>query len=361
MITLAAQVGRVASMRVSLDAAQERRFERLMDDLLLIDMHQHTLVMPENIDDAYIYAAERNFVWGYDAIRAGRWSMVGAACNMSALMRGADGSFIAFDDLVDEIGLMLADLACQVDVRIIGEARDVESGRVGVMPVAEHLAIGDQLHRVDVLYGLGVRMAGLTYARRSYIGDGQNESADAGLSDFGHAIIERMNDLGMLIDLSHAGQCTALEAIAVSDAPVIFSHNAAHAVRPTRRTRNDEEFLACVAKGGMVCVTAVPNSLSDDPHQNINCVLDHYDYLVQLLGVDHVGIGTDSTIGDHVAFTRKLMSNTAPAPAAYLDGLESPADGPNLIRGLISRGYGDDDIRQIAGTNALNLLRRVIG
>src|SRR5205085_7432041 len=116
------------------------------------------------------------------------------------------------------------------------------------------------------------------------------------LSDFGHAVIERMNGLGMLIDLSHAGQRTALEAIDASDAPVIFSHNAAHALRPTRRTRKNEELLAGVARGGMVCVTAVPNSLSDDPYQDINCVLDHYDHMVQLLGVDHVGIGTDSTI-----------------------------------------------------------------
>jgi microsomal dipeptidase-like Zn-dependent dipeptidase len=91
----------------------------------------------------------------------------------------------------------------------------------------------------------------------------------------------------------------------------------------TRRTRRDEELLACTRKGGPVCVTAVPNSLSDDPHQDINCVL--------------------------------------PPPAAYLNGLESPADGFNIIRGLIARGYSDRTIRKIAGLNALQLLRRVIG
>ena len=365
VVPLAAQINRVPSMVVPLDAHEEVRFERLMDGLLSIDMHQHTMVMPRDLRDAYAYAASYDYVWGYDAIREGRWSTVGAACNMSALMRGVDGSFIAFDELVVEIALMLADVRLQSGGGAIARVADIErahqAGAIGVLPVAEHLALGDQPHRVDVLYGIGVRMAGLTYARRSQLGDGQNEVTDAGLSELGREVIRRMNDVGMLIDLSHAGQRTALDAIAASAAPVIFSHNAAYQLRPTGRARKDEELLRCVERGGMVCVTAVPNSLSDNPAQDINCVLDHFDYLVRLVGVDHVGIGTDSTIGDHVGFTRLLMRSDSLAPAAYLNGLESPADGPNLVRGLIARGYTDAQIRQIAGQNLLDLLRRVIG
>jgi membrane dipeptidase len=176
-------------------------------------------------------------------------------------------------------------------------------------------------------------------------------------------VVRRINALGMLIDLSYAGQRTALETIQVSEAPTVFSHNAAHQVRPTRRARKDEELQACIARGGMVCVTAVPNALSDEPAQDINCVLDHFDYLVKLVGVDHVGIGTDTTVGDHVGFTRVLMQQPgAPAPPApYFNGLESPADGSNLVRGLLARGYGDADIRKLAGQNVLDLLRRVVG
>ena len=126
----------------------------------------------------------------------------------------------------------------------------------------EHLSIGDQLHRVDVLYGIGVRLAGLTYMRKSAIGDGQYERTNCGLSDFGVEVVQRMNDIGMAIDLSHAGSRTALETIELSRVPVVFSHNAAYSLRATRRTRRDEELLACARKGGLVCVTAVPNSLS---------------------------------------------------------------------------------------------------
>ncbi len=153
-----------------------------------------------------------------------------------------------------------------------------------------------------------------------------------------------------------------MDAIEFSAAPVVFSHNAAYGLRPVRRTRKDEELLACANKGGLIAITAVPNSLSDDPEQTIECVLDHYDYMARLVGVDHVAIGTDTVIGDHVGFHRAMMGRDAPRefPAPYLNGLESPADGKNIIRGLLSRGYSDVDIKKIAGGNALDFFRRVM-
>jgi membrane dipeptidase len=144
---------------------------------------------------------------------------------------------------------------------------------------------------------------------------------------------------------------------------VVFSHNAAKALWPTRRTRDDADFQACADKGGLIGITAVPNSLSNAPDQDITCVLDHYDYLVKLVGIDHVAIGTDTTIGDHVGFHKAAMGPDVSGytfPAPYLNGLESPADGKNIIRGLIARGYADQAIAKIAGHNALDLFRRVI-
>lgn len=365
-IRLAPQLGRVPSMVVPLDVEQERRFADLMSGLPLVDMHQHTMVMPDSVDDFVPYADSHCYTWGYEAARAGRWTVVGVACNMIGVAYVEEGSLLRFSDLVDEIALLQTDLAKQPDVSLVLSASDAElasnSGKLGVLIVAEHLGLGDQPYRVDVLYGLGVRLAGLTYTRKSPLGCGQNAEVDDGLTPLGRDVIRRMNNVGMVVDLSHAGQRTALDAIEASAAPVVFSHNAAYALRPTRRTRRDEELVACARRGGLVCVTAVPNSLSDDPRQDINCVLDHYDYLCGLLGEDHVGIGTDSVVGDHVGFTRALMQRDGPPPPApYLNGLESPADGQNIIRGLIARGYSDTAIRKVAGENALHLLRRVIG
>jgi membrane dipeptidase len=367
--TLAAQVGRVPSMVVPLDREQERRFERLMDGLLMLDMHQHVQVLPEPMSDLFEYFRDREYVWGYEAARAGGWSTVTTASGLSTIGFTPELSFVEHEDLVAEIAMMLADVAHQGDAVVtVGRAAEIEAahqrGALGFLPTVEHLAMGAHLHRIDVLYGLGVRLAGLTYSKKTYVGDGQMERGDGGLSDLGIAAIERMNDLGMIVDLSHANQRTALEGIEWSRVPVIFSHNAAKAVWPTARTRDDADFVACAERGGLICVTAVPNSLSDAPDQDITCVLDHYDYLVKLVGADHVGIGTDTMIGDHVGFHkaalyRGVTDRTFPAP--YLSGLESPADGKNIIRGLIARGHDDAAIRKIAGQNALDLIRRVVG
>jgi membrane dipeptidase len=355
-------------MVVALDRDQELRFERLMDTLVMVDLHEHPQVLTENMDDLLDYFRSREYAWGYDAVRAGGWTTVCTANVLSGTGFASEGSYIDFSDLTTEIALMLADLAWQGDgVRKVCHADDVlaakQHGAIGFLPSVEHLAMGPDLYRIDVLYGMGIRLAGLTYTRKTFVGDGQFERTDCGLSDLGIAAVERMNDLGMVVDLSHAGTRTALEAIEHSRVPVVFSHNAARAIWPTNRTRGDEELLACAQKGGLIGVTAVPNSLSDDPAQDISCVLDHYDYLVKLVGVDHVAIGTDTLVGDHVGFHKVAMGRDMAGrqfPAAYLNGLESPADGKNIIRGLIARGYSDEHIRKIAGQNALDLLRRVV-
>ncbi len=363
---LAKQIDRVPSMVVPLDADQERRFERLMREIVLIDLHQHPIVLTEVPEEMPAYFRGKDWTWAYEAVRHGGWTAVATANMLTCLPDADDASYIRFSDLVAEVGLMLSDARRQ-GVAIVERADDVlrarQEGRLALLPTVEFLAIGNELHRVGVLHGMGVRLAGLTYTRKSYLGDGQLERTDCGLSELGVEVVRRMNDLGMIVDLSHVGTRSALDAIELSRAPTTFSHNASYTLRPTSRTRKDEELRACAEKGGLICITAVPNSLSDDPNQDINCVLDHYDYMVKLVGVEHVGIGTDTMAGDHVGFHRVLLGRGAPDrfPAPYLSGLESPADGRNIVRGLIARGYADADIIRIAGQNALDLIRRVVG
>ncbi len=366
---LAKQVGRVQSMTLPLDGEQERRFARLMERLVMIDLHEHPIVFPASPDDLGDYLRSNAWTWGYEALRHGGWTAVGTANVLTCLGKTSEISRISFADLVDEIGIMRADVIKHAsEATLVGSADDIvrakECNLVGFLPTLEYLAIGMDIHRIDVLYGIGVRLAGLTYSRKGTMGDGQIERTDAGVSEFGLESIKRMNDLGMVIDLSHAGTRTALDAIGRSAAPVVFSHDGARGLRPnTRRMRTDEELLACVKKGGIVGVCAIPKMLSDDPHQDINCVLDHYDYMVKLLGVDHVAIGTDSLIGGHEGLHKKVMGRDRPVnqQVVYINGLESPADGKNIIRGLIVRGYADDEIVKIAGRNALDLFRRVAG
>ena len=349
-IPLARQVGRVPSSVVPLDAGEEVRYQAIAEEAVSIDVHQHPFVLPEVMEQLVDLVRIGRYQLGYDAARAGGWTAITTANVFGGLKSTADMSFVEYDDVAAEVGNMVADVAMQDGIVRVGNAADIEAakqqGRVGFLPTLEHLPIGNRIERLEQLYSMGVRLAGITYNRRNYIGDGMYERNPGGLSDFGIEVVRRMNDLGMAIDLSHVSTPSALDAL-----------------RPNRRTRRDEELTACAENGGLICITAVPNSLSDDPEQDIECVLDHYDYMANLVGVDHVGIGTDTTVGDHVAFHRVVMGRDGPdqLPAPYLNGLESPADGGNITRGLIRRGYSDEDIRKIIGGNAMEFFRRVMG
>lgn len=365
-IPLAKEINRVPSMTVPLDRGQELRFQRLVEEAIMIDVHQHPFVCPEDMTRLVELLRSNKYKWGYEAARHGGWTTVTTANAFRGFVNTHDMSYTRFEDLQTEVALMLSDLSLTDRATLVTNADQIEAakqqGALGFLPTLEHLAIGSELDRVDTFYGMGVRLAGLTYNRKNFIGDGMNERNDGGLSEFGIEVVDRMNQLGMAVDLSHASVRTAMDAIHFSQAPVTFSHNAAYTLRPTARTRKDEELNACAEKGGLIAITAVPNSLSDDPEQDIDCVLDHYDYMVKLVGVDHVAIGTDTNVGDHVAFHRVMLGRDGPGelPAPYLDGLESPADGKNIIRGLIRRGYSDEDVKKIIGGNAMAFFRRVM-
>ena len=364
-IPLAQEIGRVPSMTVPLDVQQEQRFQALEEESVMVDLHQHPFVCPEDMDRLIELLRSNKYKWGYQAVKHGGWAAVTTSNAFRGFVNTHDMSYTRFEDLQTEVALMLSDLSRSDQAVLVTSANEIQTakqqGKVGFMPTLEHLAIGSELEHIDTFYAMGVRLAGLTYNRKNFIGDGQNERNDGGLSDFGIEVVDRMNRLGMAIDVSHASFKTAMDAIHFSQVPISFSHNAAYTLRPTARTRNDEELKACAEKGGIIAITAVPNALSDDPEQDIDCVLDHYDYMVNLVGVDHVGIGTDTNIGDHVAFHRVMLGRDASQlPAPYLNGLESPADGKNIIRGLIRRDYSDIDVKKLVGGNALEFFRRVM-
>ena len=345
---------------VFLDDSQERRFRKLEEESIMIDLHEHPMVKPEDPAQFLEYLGGRNYEWGYDAIRHGGFTAVGTANFYRGMLHAEEMSFIQFEDLCNEIELMLSDIECHSGVVRVTNSGDIEAAKqhnqVGFLPTVEHLAIGNQLDRVDLLYQQGIRLAGLTYRRKNYIGDGHQERNDGGLSTFGIEVVNKMNDVGMVVDLSHASYRTAMDAIEFSRAPVTFSHDGSYTLGLQQgggeyaegRLRRDEELIACARKGGIVGVTVQPSVVrSWGANFSIDSLMDHYDYMVKLLGVDHVAIGTDSSVG--------------PVGDGSIRGLESPSAGKNIIRGLIARGYSDGDIIKITGGNALAFFRRVMG
>jgi membrane dipeptidase len=358
-IPLAKQVVEGRSNAVTLDAEQEKRFQGLVENVTMIDLHQHPMVKPEDPSRYMEYLRSGDYEWGYEAIRHGGFTAVGTANVYRGMLNAEDMSFIRFEDLLDEIGLMLSDVGRNDEVVKVSNSDEIEAakqqGKVGILPTVEHLAIGNELQHVDVLYNAGIRLAGMTYRRKSYIGDGHLERNDGGLSLFGIEVIQRMNELGMVVDLSHASFRTAMDAIEFSEAPVAFSHDGSYTLGLKQgggeyaagRLRRDEELLACAKKGGIIGVTVQPSVISSwGSELSLDLLLDHYDYMVKLLGIDHVAIGTDSSIDVRTS--------------GFVRGVDSPAEGKNIIRGLITRGYSDADILKITGGNALTFFRRVM-
>jgi membrane dipeptidase len=174
-------------MTVPLDAAQESRFQGLVEEVTMVDVHQHPFVLPEDMGLFIDYLRTNSYSWGYEAVKHGGWSAVTTANIFRGLVNARDMSFIEYDDVLAEVSMMLADLNLQQDVVKVGNANDIEAakqqGKVGFLPTLEHLAIGYQLDRVDTLYNVGVRLAGLTYFRKNYIGDGMYERNDGGLRE----------------------------------------------------------------------------------------------------------------------------------------------------------------------------------
>jgi membrane dipeptidase len=164
-----------------------------------------------------------------DDAKAGGWTAVATANPLSCLGKEPDASFSRFGDLVDEIGMMLADVHKHSEsVTKVSSTKDIldarQAGKIGFLLTVEHLSLDHELQRVDVLCGIGIRLAGLTYTRQGWIGDGQFERTNCGLSEFGVDVVKRMNDIGMAIDLSHADSRTALESIELYPGPAGWSH-----------------------------------------------------------------------------------------------------------------------------------------
>jgi membrane dipeptidase len=233
------------------------------------------------------------------------------------------------------------------------------SGKIGVLlglQNADHFRSPDD---VDFFYDLGQRVSQLTYNTRNLIGNGSTERRDEGISDFGVAIIERMNKLGMTVDVSHCGDRTTLDAFEISKKPVLITHANCRALVPHPRCKTDEAIRKMAASGGVMGVTGVRMFVKVDEPTTIEDALNHFDHVRKLVGVEHVGVGSDS---DLQGYDKMPPEENKQLRAAYkgsyafrekidIDGLNHPKRMFDLTEGLIRRGYSDSDIELVLGGN----------
>ena len=168
------------------------------------------------------------------------------------------------------------------------------SGRVGILiglQTSSHFRSPDD---VNVFHGLGQRVSQLTYNSRNMIGNGATERVDGGISDFGVSIVERMNEVGMAVDVSHSGDRTTLDACEISSRPVLFTHSNSRVLSGGHpRTKTDEAIRAMGATGGVMGITGVRMFVKDREPTTIEDYIDHFDHVRDLVGVEHLGVGSD--------------------------------------------------------------------
>jgi membrane dipeptidase len=223
---------------------------------------------------------------------------------------------------------------------------------------------------LEVAHGLGLRMLQMTYNQMTRFACGCGERIDAGVTQAGERLIAQMAQLGVILDLGHASRQTTLDACELTTVPLVNSHTGAAALCVHPRCKTDEELRAIAATGGALGVAAVPIFLSDDPAPTVEALLDHVDHIANLVGVEHVMIAADWPM----ALPKWVLSDLFPAWMAELDfpddgedptlnlvGFDDFRDYPNITRGLVARGYGDEDIRKILGENFLRVFEAVCG
>jgi membrane dipeptidase len=238
--------------------------------------------------------------------------------------------------------------------------------RVGIiLGFQDSAPIGEKLEMLAVYHALGVRIIQLTYNHRNLVGCGCLEAEDTGLTDFGREVIGEMNRLGMLIDLSHCGPRTTLEAIEASQCPVAITHANPLALCPNPRNKSDDLLRLLAARGGVVGAVVFPPMLTCGLHATIEDYLNAIDYLVNLLGVDHVGMGPDFMEEMPAEVAAQALRGMRPevvkqfASVTPTLGFASIAECANVTQGLLARGYTPTDVQKIIGGNWVRLYQTV--
>ena len=236
------------------------------------------------------------------------------------------------------------------------------AGRVGVVLGFQNaLMVGQDVANLDTLHAAGTRCIQLTYNEHNLLGDGCTQKTDGGLSALGHTVVERMNEIGIIVDLSHCGLKTSRDGIAASKRPPAFTHTVCMAMHNHVRAKPDDLLKAVSDKGGMNGMMALGYIVGPTPDTSLDDYLKHIDHAVKVAGIDHVGLASDYSIrgiGATRTYENWYVPRLSSFPPEYrvrwppwVKELDPPDRFLNITRGLVARGYRTTEIEKILGGN----------
>jgi membrane dipeptidase len=372
---LAPEFGRVPAYQADLTEQDEQRARRLLRDNVVISLHDHPVRFPLRMEETPDYYRTGRQHAAYAGLAASGMTVVfdnmmdGTACVTGhAPWR--------WDDIITDLGMRQADAAHADGVLVVRTVADIDeahrSGKVGlVFGLEAATPIENEIDRLDVLYGLGLRQIGIAYSDANSLGSGLAEARDGGLTALGRRAVQRMNQLGLAIDVSHSSDRTALDVSELSDRPVLMTHAGARAIWDIPRMKPDDVLRAIAGTGGVIGMSAAPHTTlsAAHPRHSIESVMDHFRYCVDLVGIDHVAFGPDTLYGDHVQLHRifadllgigSAMRGPDFEPVAYVDGLENPTENfANICGWLVQHGFDDGAVRAVIGGNVYRALESI--
>jgi len=377
---------------VPLSKDEEERFESIMEKNVVISLHDHPSRRPENIAERVDYSREGREFLAYESLAES-----GLDCVLDNMMNGSNfvNTKHGWDwmSTIHDLGMKLCDIAKQDFAIHAKSVADIlyahETGRLAwVASVESCSCIENEVDRLDVLYGLGVRCMGVNYSESNMLGSGLKELHDGGLTDFGYDCIVRMNKLGILIDTAHVSPETSLDAINLSSKPVTISHSGSRTLTPTTRMFPDEVIKTLAEKEGVIGVEAAPNLTVTvkNPVHGIDSYMEHIEHIIDLAGINCVGCGPDTGYYDHVGnylwslengskqglghYQRPDRRTSKPQHLGidmdlealrrlgYVRGMENPTDSiQNVGRWMVKHGYSDAEVSKVIGGNALRLFK----
>lgn len=252
--------------------------------------------------------------------------------------------------------------------------RAQEEGKLGmVIAFQTSTPLEFNLDLVEVFHRLGLRMHLIAYNTKNFLGDGCAERTDCGLSEMGIKVVKEMNRVGITLDCAHTGVQTSMDVIEFSEKPVIISHANSKEVHDNPRNINDELAIAIADTGGVIGVNGYPSFVSDKKHPTIDDLIEHIDHYVDVLGIDHVGIGMDYWQGQDPVLSKEEQKEMwekfinagiwtkevyPHAINYYPKGMELPSGLPNLTKRLLETGYSEDDVKKILGENFIKVFEK---
>ena len=225
-------------------------------------------------------------------------------------------------------------------------------GKIGILLGVQNSSHFRTVEDIAFFHRLGQRVSQLTYNSENPIGDGCGVARDTGLTEYGAAVIARMNEVGMAVDVSHTGDCTTLDAINASKKPVLITHSNCRALNPRHpRCKPDNLIRKMAAKGGVMGITGIRGFVCSRDPATIDDVLDHFDHVAQIAGIEHLGLGSDNDLDGR--------DRTGVYHHMDIGGLDHPKRVFDLTEALIRRGYSDRHVRMVLGGNFERALAQI--